>query len=68
MQVAFASVVEDVIQQNSKRLCDIDLASRKAEEACMIIYSLMSCFIIIILNHFPSVGIRILFSTLHYEL
>ena len=28
-----ASVVEDVLQQHGKRLCDIDLASRKAEEA-----------------------------------
>ena len=31
-----ASVVEDVLQQHGKRLSDIDLASRKAEEACTI--------------------------------
>lgn len=67
MQIAFASVVEDVLQQHSKRLCDIDLASRKAEEACMIIYSLTPVFLFF-QNHFPSVGIRILFSTLSYEL
>ncbi|GFZ07190.1 kinesin 4 [Actinidia rufa] len=28
-------VVEDVLQQHGKRLCDIDLASRKAEEAAL---------------------------------
>lgn len=30
-----ASVVEDVLQQHGKRLNDVDLASRKAEEACV---------------------------------
>ncbi|KAK6159853.1 hypothetical protein DH2020_003234 [Rehmannia glutinosa] len=34
LQFDVASVVEDVLQQHGKRLCDIDLASRKAEEAC----------------------------------
>lgn len=34
VQISVASVVEDVLQQG-KRLSDIDLASRKAEEACM---------------------------------
>ncbi|XP_011087452.1 kinesin-like protein KIN-14I [Sesamum indicum] len=33
LQVDVASVVEDVLQQHGKRLSDIDLASRKAEEA-----------------------------------
>ncbi|PSS03053.1 Kinesin-like protein [Actinidia chinensis var. chinensis] len=32
---SMASVVEDVLQQHGKRLCDIDLASRKAEEAAL---------------------------------
>ena len=34
-----ASVVEDVLQQHGKRLSDIDLASRKAEEACAFVLS-----------------------------
>ncbi|KAK4427623.1 Kinesin-like protein KIN-14G [Sesamum alatum] len=33
LQVDVASLVEDVLQQHGKRLSDIDLASRKAEEA-----------------------------------
>lgn len=45
VQFDVASVVEDVLQQHGKRLCDIDLASRKAEEACtiMLITLLFSC-------------------------
>ncbi|KAK6159847.1 hypothetical protein DH2020_003228 [Rehmannia glutinosa] len=35
LQFDVASVVEDVLQQHGKRLCDIDLASRKAEEASL---------------------------------
>ena len=30
-----ASVVEDVLQQHGGRLSDVNLASRKAEEACI---------------------------------
>lgn len=33
-------MVEDVVLQHGKRLCDVDLASRKANEACMIIFLL----------------------------
>lgn len=36
------SVVEDVLQQHGVRSCDVNLASRKAEEAC--IYPLSSLF------------------------
>ncbi|KAG8369128.1 hypothetical protein BUALT_Bualt15G0119000 [Buddleja alternifolia] len=35
LQLDVASVVEDVLQHHGKRLCDIDLASRKAEEASL---------------------------------
>ncbi|KAI3445386.1 hypothetical protein Pfo_002051 [Paulownia fortunei] len=35
LQFDVASVVEDVLQQHGKRLSDIDLASRKAEEASL---------------------------------
>ncbi|KAM7478414.1 hypothetical protein LguiA_026627 [Lonicera macranthoides] len=35
LQLSMASVVEDVLQQHGKRLSDIDLASRKAEEASL---------------------------------
>ena len=37
LDFSVASVVEDVLQQQGNRLSDVDLASRKAEEACMII-------------------------------
>lgn len=30
--ISAASVVEDVLRQHSKKFCDRDLASRKAEE------------------------------------
>lgn len=33
-----ASMVEDVLEQHGKRLNDIDLASRKAEEAGIIFF------------------------------
>lgn len=42
VQISVASVVEEVLQQ-AKGLSDIDLASRKAEEACM--YLLFLCFL-----------------------
>ncbi|XP_075094630.1 kinesin-like protein KIN-14I [Nicotiana tabacum] len=35
LAISVASVVEDVLQQHGKRLSDIDLASRKAEEASL---------------------------------
>lgn len=36
LDFSVASMVEDVLQQNGKMLNDLDLASRKAEEACML--------------------------------
>lgn len=63
MQFSFASVVEDVLQQQSKRLSDIDLASRMAEEACMIVYSLMSFSLLIFFSCFD-----LCFYYLHYIL
>ncbi|KAK2971892.1 hypothetical protein RJ640_013717 [Escallonia rubra] len=35
LQFSVASMVEDVLQQHGKRLSDVDLASRKAEEASL---------------------------------
>jgi hypothetical protein len=32
LSISAASLVEDVLRQHSKKLCDRDLASRKAEE------------------------------------
>jgi hypothetical protein len=32
LSISAASVVEDVLRKHSKKLCDRDLASRKAEE------------------------------------
>lgn len=49
LQFDAASVVEDVLQQHGKRLSDIDLASRKAEEACTTMPINLS--ILIILNN-----------------
>lgn len=48
LQFNMASMVEDVLQQHGKRLCDINMASRKAQEACMImlITALFSILII----------------------
>lgn len=36
---SIVSVVEDVLQKHGSRLSDIDLASRKAEEACKYLIS-----------------------------
>lgn len=33
--VSVASMVEEVLQQHKTRVSDVNLASRKAEEACM---------------------------------
>lgn len=35
LDFSLVAMVDDVIQQHGKRLSDIDLASRKANEACM---------------------------------
>ena len=40
LDFSVASMVENVLHQHGKRLNDIDLASRKAEEACMIIFKI----------------------------
>lgn len=37
LQFNVASIVEDVLQQHGKRFGDMDLASRRAQGACMII-------------------------------
>lgn len=36
LQISAASVVEEVLQQHGSRFCDIDFASRRAEEAGLI--------------------------------
>lgn len=38
LDFSVVEMVDDVIQQHGKRLSDIDLASRKANEACMFIF------------------------------
>lgn len=40
LDFSVVAMVDDVIQQHGKRLSDIDLASRKANEACMFFYYL----------------------------
>lgn len=42
---SIVSVVEDVLQQHGSRLSDIDLASRKAEEACNYISFILFIFL-----------------------
>lgn len=49
LDFSVASVVEDVLQQQGNRLSDVDLASRKAEEACMIITFLTILMIFFVL-------------------
>lgn len=44
MRFSVVSVVEDVLQKHGSRLSDIDLASRKAEEACTYLLSLLILF------------------------
>ena len=36
MPFSVVSIIEDVIRQHGTRLSDVNFASRKAEEACMI--------------------------------
>lgn len=45
LSISVASVVEDVLKQHGSRLSDIDLASRKAEEAGWFISIFFSRFL-----------------------
>ena len=55
------SVVEDVLQKHGGRLSDINLASRKAEEACIYHPFISNCFMLfyhVALCHFVIVLLR----------
>lgn len=62
LQINVASLVEDVLQQHGKRLSDIDLASRKAHEACKMLISSSFCLYISVCHFIDSWKVVISFG------